>query len=146
MKQKNTNGLVAFIVGLIFSLGLGLSGMTNPKNVLGFLDIFGDWNPSLIFVMIGAISVHFILFRFIMKREAPLLSHKWHVPTKHEITPSLILGSSLFGIGWGLAGYCPGPALVSLANLNEKPFIFVISMSIGMLIFQELDKHFKFKK
>lgn len=96
------NALASFIVGLIFALGLGVSGMTQPQKVVGFLDLFGQWDPSLIFVMIGAIAVHFLTYRLIRKRNTPLLDTQWHVPTKRELTPSLMIGSVLFGVGWGL--------------------------------------------
>lgn len=140
------NGLAALVVGFIFAIGLGLSGMTQPQKVIGFLDLFGHWDPSLIFVMAGGVMVHFITYRFIIKRKSPLFSPVWHVPTKREITPALIIGSVLFGIGWGLAGFCPGPAVTSLASFQIQPFIFVISMLIGMFLFRQLDKKLKIKK
>lgn len=140
------NGLAALLVGFIFALGLGISGMTQPQKVVGFLDIFGAWDPSLIFVMAGAIAVHFVTYKLIRKRSSPLLSAQWHVPTKKEITPALIMGSLLFGLGWGLAGFCPGPAMTSLASFELKPFVFVLSMLVGMYIFRLLDKKIQFKK
>ncbi len=140
------NGIAALVVGFIFALGLGLSGMTRPDKVIGFLDLFGNWDPSLMFVMVGAIVVHLVSYRIIRKRASPLLSMKWHVPTKKEITPALVLGSVIFGIGWGLAGFCPGPAVTSLASLEAKPFAFVISMVIGMVIFRKLDKTLAMEK
>lgn len=142
MNQK----LAAFAVGFIFALGLGISGMTQPQKVVGFLDLFGNWDPSLMFVMVGAIAVHFISYRLIRKRASPLFSTQWHVPTKKDVTPTLIVGSILFGIGWGLAGYCPGPALTSLASLQAEPVIFVISMLLGMFLFLQLDKKLKFRR
>jgi len=140
------NNFNAFVVGLIFALGLGLSGMTQPAKVVGFLDLLGNWDPSLIFVMIGAIAVHFITYRIIRKRSSPLFSEKWHVPDRKDITPALVIGSVLFGMGWSLAGYCPGPALTSLAGLDERTFIFVASMIAGMIIFQQVDKLVSFRK
>ncbi len=140
------NSVSALVVGFIFSVGLGISGMTQPQKVFGFLDIFGNWDPSLIFVMIGAIIVHFIAFRIIKKNQKPLFSNHWHVPTKNEITPALIIGSTLFGIGWGLGGYCPGPAIVSLASSEIRPIIFVISMICGMYLFKILDSKYKYKR
>lgn len=128
--------LSSFLAGFIFAIGLGISGMTDTKKVIGFLDVFGNFDPSLIFVMIGAIAIHFIAFKFIMKQPSPILDTKWYVPNQKKLTPSLIIGSILFGIGWALAGYCPGPALTSLASLNAKPFIFVVSMIGGMAFFQ----------
>ena len=138
--MKNT--ITAFWVGVLFAIGLGLSGMTQPQKVIGFLDVFGAWDPSLLFVMAGAVGVHFFAYRWSLKRDSPLFSTKWHVPTKQEITSSLVVGSVLFGMGWGLAGYCPGPALTSLASLNTKPLIFVISMITGMYLFCLFDRFF----
>ncbi len=140
------NGVASLIVGFIFALGLGISGMTQPQKVIGFLDIFGNWDPSLMFVMAGAIIVHFVSFKLIRKRQSPLFSSEWHIPTKTEITPSLIIGSVLFGIGWGLAGLCPGPAVTSLASLETKSFVFVISMVLGMFLFKLVDRKINLKK
>lgn len=140
------NSVTAWIVGLIFALGLGLSGMTQPQKVVGFLDIFGSWDPSLMFVMVGAISVHFIMYIIIRKRPLPLFEMKWHVPTSKEITPALMIGSFLFGIGWGLGGFCPGPAVTSLASFEVRPLIFVLSMLAGMYLYRLVDKKLKLQK
>ncbi|NUN05150.1 MAG: YeeE/YedE family protein [Bdellovibrio sp.] len=140
------NSLAALLVGFIFALGLGISGMTQPQKVVRFLDIFGNWDPSLMFVMAGAIVVHLVTYRLIRKRSSPLISAHWHVPTKKEITPALVVGSLLFGVGWGLAGFCPGPAMTSLASFELKPFVFVLSMLMGMLLFRLVDKKIQFKK
>jgi len=135
-----------FIVGFIFALGLGISGMTQPEKVVGFLDLFGEWDPSLLFVMIGAILVHFISYRWIRSRVSPLFVGNWHVPTKKEITPSLLIGAFLFGVGWGIGGYCPGPALTSLASFELRPFVFVASMILGMFLFKLFDQKAKVKR
>lgn len=140
------NSLASFVVGFIFSLGLGLSGMTQPQKVVGFLDLFGQWDPSLIFVMVGAILVHLITYKLIRRRSSPLLSPQWHVPTKKEITPALIIGSFIFGVGWALAGFCPGPAVTSLASLAITPFVFVLSLLGGMFLFNIADKKINFQK
>ncbi len=142
----NRQGLAAFAVGLLFALGLGLSGMTQPSKVVGFLDLFGQWDPSLIFVMVGAISLHAITYRLIRRRNSPLLAEGWQVPTKKDITPALVIGAILFGVGWGLGGYCPGPAVTSLASFASGPWLFVLSMLAGMLLFRQLDKHFQWQK
>ncbi len=134
------SALASFVVGLIFALGLGVGGMTQPGKVVGFLDIFGNWDPSLIFVMVGALIVHSVLYRIIRKRNSPLLSEKFHIPTRRDIDKDLAIGAALFGIGWGLAGFCPAPAITSMASLNLKPFIFVASMLLGMTIFQLVKK------
>lgn len=142
MKQN----LVSFIVGFIFAIGLGISGMTQPQKVVGFLDLFGNWDPSLVFVMIGAILIHLVVYKLFSKRPSPLLSEKWHLPTKKEVTPSLVVGSALFGIGWALAGYCPGPALVSLSSGSIDVAVFVVSMLLGMIIFKITDKKIGFNR
>ena len=140
------NNLTSWAVGFIFAMGLGMSGMTDPRKVIGFLDIFGNWDPSLIFVMAGAISLHFITYKLIRQRPSPLLSAEWHLPQKSKITKSLVIGSVLFGIGWGLAGYCPGPAVTSLSFFDLRPLIFVLSMVVGMVIFRLLDQKLKINR
>ncbi len=102
MKNLLKNSLVALLIGFVFAIGLGLSGMTQPQKVVGFLDLFGNWDPSLLFVMVGAITVHAVSYLFIVKKmPKPLLETKWDIPTKKDITPTLVIGSLLFGIGWG---------------------------------------------
>ncbi|MEO6422363.1 MAG: YeeE/YedE family protein [Candidatus Nitrotoga sp.] len=128
--------LMAFITGLIFGLGLILSGMTDPAKVIGFLDITGTWNPSLAFVMGGAILIAAIAFHFAKTRPKALLGDVMRLPTARKIDRRLVLGGLVFGVGWGLAGYCPGPALASLANGGSKPLIFVVAMIAGMAIFE----------
>lgn len=145
MKRKS-QVFSAFILGVLFALGLGISGMTRPEKVVGFLDLFGAWDPSLMFVMVGAIGIHGLSFLWIKKRPSPLLATEFHLPTKREITPALIIGASMFGVGWGLAGYCPGPALTSLASLQRGPSIFVLAMLIGMMLFHLFEKKFSPRK
>lgn len=140
------NAIAALVVGFIFALGLGLSGMTQPQKVIGFLDLFGQWDPSLIFVMIGAIIVHFITYKLIRKRRLPVFSTQWHVPTKNEITPALMMGAFIFGVGWALGGFCPGPAITSVASFQVTPIVFVVSMLVGMFIFKLVDKKLKIQK
>ena len=135
-----------FIVGLVFAIGLGYSGMTKPEKVIGFLDIFRQWDPSLMFVMVGAIGVHFIAYKIIRKKPSPLLDTQWYVPEKKEITKPLILGSLLFGVGWGLGGYCPGPGVVSLASFQLSPLVFVFGMVAGMGIFRLVDSKLKWNR
>jgi uncharacterized membrane protein YedE/YeeE len=130
--------LMASIAGLLFGLGLLISGMNNPAKVIGFLDIAGHWDPSLAFVMAGAIAVSFLPFRFARKRSLALLGGPIRLPTTAGIDRRLVLGSVAFGIGWGLAGYCPGPALASLLSGGVKPLLFVISMLAGMAVFELL--------
>ncbi len=140
------NSLSALAVGFLFAIGLGISGMTQPSKVIGFLDLFGQWDPSLMFVMIGAIGIHSVLYYLIRRRTSPLFSVQWHVPTKRELTPSLIGGAVIFGIGWGLAGFCPGPAVTSLASFRTEPALFVLAMLAGMYIFRAVDKKLQLKK
>lgn len=128
--------VTAFITGLVFGLGLILSGMTDPSKVLGFLDITGTWDPSLAFVMGGAILVGSIAFYFAKGRTKSLLGEAMRMPTASQIDKRLVLGSLAFGVGWGLAGYCPGPAVASLAQGGSKPIIFVIAMLAGMAIYE----------
>lgn len=135
--------IISLVVGLIFAIGLGISGMTQVHIVRGFLDITGDWNINLIGVMAGAIGVHSLLFLLIKKRQSPLLDSKFHLPTKKDIDGKLLIGAALFGIGWGWAGICPGPGIVSLVSGNVNILIFVGSMLIGMFIFKSIEPRFK---
>jgi uncharacterized membrane protein YedE/YeeE len=132
--------LMAFIGGLVFGIGLIVSGMTDPSKVIGFLDLAGWWNPSLAFVMGGAILVGVIAFRFAGARERSLLGAAMRLPAATELDRRLVLGSLAFGAGWGLAGYCPGPALASLATGNIKPVIFTVAMLVGMGIFEIMER------
>ncbi len=133
------NNLASLVVGLIFGFGLTISGMTQPAKVIGFLDIFGQWDPSLIFVMGGSILIHFFTYRLIRKRNSPLFSLDWHLPKRTKITPTLMIGATLFGVGWGLGGYCPGPGITALMSFSPRPFIFVGSMIVGMVLFKLYD-------
>lgn len=137
--------VVAFLVGILFAIGLGVSGMTRPDIVRGFLDVTGEWDWRLMGVMIGAIGVHMIAFRLITKRASPILDLKFQLPTKKDIDYRLIVGAMIFGIGWGWAGICPGPAIVSLASGNGVFVLFIISMLIGMKTFQLFDSKLKTK-
>ena len=131
---------IAFISALLFSLGLGISGMTNPSNVIGFLDVFGVWKPALILVMGGAIAFHGGSYFLITKRTTPLLTDSFLLPSKKHLDGRLIAGSSLFGIGWGISGYCPGPAIASLATLSTQVFIFVAAMIGGIALYHYIFK------
>jgi len=130
------NALASLLAGLLFGLGLVVSGMTNPAKVIGFLDVFGKWDPSLSFVMAGALLVGAIAFRFAGKRQRAMLGNPMSIPGKRDIDRRLVLGSLAFGIGWGLAGYCPGPALASLASGGAKPWLFFLAMLAGMALFE----------
>jgi uncharacterized protein len=126
--------LASFLCGLIFGFGLLISGMIDPVKVLGFLDILGRWDPTLGFVMIGALAVSSAGFAFARHRGPPLLASQSLWPTRAEIDAPLVAGSILFGAGWGLVGLCPGPALENLASLSPRVIVFVIAMSVGMVL------------
>ena len=125
--------LGALLSGLVFGFGLVISGMTQPAKILGFLDIFGVWDPTLAFVMGAALAVSLPGFYFARRRERPLLTARFRWPTRSEIDAPLIGGAALFGIGWGLVGLCPGPAIVNLATFLPQILVFVVAMGAGML-------------
>lgn len=128
--------ITALIAGLLFGIGLIVSGMTDPTKVIGFLDLAGRWDPSLAFVMAGAIAVAAIAFRFTARRSTTLLGTPMQLPAARTIDRRLIVGGLCFGAGWGLAGYCPGPALASLLSGSVKPVFFVAAMVTGMALFE----------
>ncbi len=128
--------LSAFVAGLVFGIGLIVSGMTNPAKVQGFLDLAGAWDPSLGLVMAGAIAVGFFAFRVAKKRPTAILGGATILPSKENIDLRLVLGSIVFGVGWGLGGFCPGPALVSLGVGSVDALVFVLAMMAGMAIFE----------
>ena len=131
------NFLIPSICGIIFSIGLVLAGMTNPSKVMGFLNIFGNWDPSLIFVIGGAIIISMPTFLFITKRmEGPMFNKKegFDLHFNKEIDRSLVIGSTIFGVGWAMVGVCPGPAIAALTLIDGNVFMFFIAMSIGMLL------------
>ncbi len=130
--------MAALISGLVFALGLGVSGMTRPSKVIAFLDVAGMWDPSMLFVMVGAIAVSFVSYRFTKRWSKPLFAAEWRLPTRKDFTPSLVVGSMLFGVGWGLGGFCPAPALTSLVTLDLRSIVFSAGMVSGMLIFSTI--------
>jgi hypothetical protein len=129
-----------YLIGVLFGLGLMISGMTNPAKILAFLDLAGNWDPSLIFVMGGAVLVGLVAFYLAKKRTQSFLGGTMHIPTRRDIDRPLIIGSAMFGVGWGLAGFCPGPALVSLGSGEMKALVFVIAMVAGMWLFERTQK------
>ena len=126
--------LAALISGIIFGLGLCVSEMINPTRVIGFLDPLGSWDATLLFVMIAALAVTGIGFPLVLKRANPLLGDKFFVPERSDIDSRLIAGSVIFGIGWGLAGLCPGPAIAALASMSPSILMFVVAMAVGQWI------------
>jgi uncharacterized membrane protein YedE/YeeE len=135
-------GLISFVVGVLFAIGLGLSGMTQTHVVKGFLDVFGDWNLNLMGVMIGAIAVHSIVYHLIKKKESPLFDSKFHLPTKKDLDGRLITGAAIFGLGWGWAGICPGPGIVSLVSGDLNIVVFILSMAVSMYAFKFFEAKF----
>lgn len=132
--------LAALVSGLLFGVGLMVSGMANPAKVLGFLDLAGQWDPSLAFVMVGAIAVASTAFRFAKRRKESLLGSPVQIPAGTTVTRRLVVGSAIFGVGWGLAGFCPGPALVALGAGFPKAWGFVVAMLAGMAIFELVER------
>ena len=133
--------VLALISGLVFGFGLILSGMANPAKVIGFLDIAGSWDPSLAFVMGGAIAIGFFAFKYAETRDTTFLGEELNLPRNNTIDKRLIGGSLVFGAGWGLGGFCPGPGLVSLGMGYSGGIIFALSMVVGMLAFELIQKN-----
>jgi uncharacterized protein len=121
----------SFAAGLLFGVGLLVSGMTKPTKVIGFLDVAGAWDASLMFVMVGGIAVHLALYKFIVRRPAPLLETEFHLPRQSDIDAKLVLGAAIFGVGWGLGGFCPGPGLTSAVR-GGTALVFAVTMAMGM--------------
>jgi uncharacterized membrane protein YedE/YeeE len=134
-------GLVPFIAGVLFATGLALGGMTDPKNVLAFLDLTGRWDPRLAFVMGGAIATHFLVARWALRAERPLLGERFHLPPiSAKVDKRLLAGAALFGVGWGIAGYCPGPAIVSLVHGGRALAAFAAAMLSGLAAVRWLER------
>lgn len=141
--EMNKQLVSAFVVGLVFGLGLLVSGMANPAKVLGFLDIAGQWDPSLALVMGGAVAVGLVAFTLAGKRKVSLLGEPMRLPTRRDIDKPLVLGSIGFGVGWGLAGFCPGPALVALGAGELKAVVFTAAMLAGMGLYELIERQRK---
>jgi len=125
---------LTLFAGFVFGFGLIISGMSNPNKVINFLDITGNWDPSLALVMLGAIPLAFLGFRWIERSHKTIFNEELHLPGKDHFNPSLLIGSLLFGVGWAITGFCPGPAIVAMGLGSVKAIIFIVSMLIGMLI------------
>lgn len=130
----------SFASGCLFAIGLGVSGMTQPSKVVGFLDLSGAWDPSLVFVMLGAVAVYSVLHRLILLRPAPLFDRRFHLPTVKDVDLRLIAGAAIFGVGWGVGGYCPGPGLVSAASGALPALLFVLGMTGGTMLEHRIRK------
>lgn len=136
MKQQ----LTALAAGAVFALGLGIAGMTQPEKVMGFLDFTGDWDPSLAFVMVGAIGVNALVWWLLVRgREKPVFAEAFALPTRTEIDWRLVTGATLFGVGWGLGGYCPGPGVASMFFGGQSVLLFVGAMLAGMWLFGRIE-------
>jgi len=132
---------VSFVAGLVFALGLGIGGMTQPAKVIGFLDFFGHWDPSLAFVMGGAIAVYATVWRIVRRRPVAIGGAALQMPGDKAVDARMLIGSAIFGIGWGLGGFCPGPALVSLVSAVPGVIAFTLAMAAGLLAFKAVDKY-----
>jgi uncharacterized membrane protein YedE/YeeE len=126
----------ALIAGVLFGLGLGYAQMIDPQKVIGFLDITGRWDPTLAFVMGGAVAVTLITFRWVLRRPKPVLDSKFYLPTSQHIDRPLLIGAALFGVGWGMGGYCPGPAITALVLGSANPVVFILAMVAGSLTYR----------
>lgn len=132
MKEK----LMVLFAGLLFGLGLGFSQMIDRDRVLGFLDVSGVWDPTLLFVLGGAVAVTAIAFRFVLSHSHPIWADKFYLPTKKDIDKPLVIGAAIFGVGWGIAGYCPGPGIVALVLGIWNPVLFVVALIAGSLTYR----------
>jgi uncharacterized membrane protein YedE/YeeE len=130
--------LASLLIGIVFGLGLVISGLANPAKVLNFLDFAGAWDPSLAFVMAGAVAVTAIGYRLVLTRPGPMLDSQFHLPQAAAIDGRLLGGAAVFGVGWGLSGYCPGPAVTALAFLSPSTVVFVVGMLAGMWLAKSL--------
>ncbi|MBX3185830.1 MAG: YeeE/YedE family protein [Labilithrix sp.] len=128
------SNVVAFVSGALFAVGLAISGMTKPSKVAGFLDLAGAWDASLAFVMVGAIAVHFVAYRLVIRRAAPLFGARFELPAQTRIDGRLLAGAAIFGVGWGLGGFCPGPALVTAGSGSVAALVFVAGMTAAMIV------------
>ena len=135
-----SRNILVIAAGLLFGLGLGISGMTDANKVINFLNPLGEWDPSLAFVMVGAICAHLATHRFITKRPSPLFAAAFSLPSAVHIDRRLVVGAGLFGVGWGLGGFCPGPGVVSAAGFGPAALTFVGTMVAGMVIFHRIDR------
>ena len=132
--MNTKQSLASLFLGALFGVGLMVSGMMQPQKVQDFLDFTGSWDPSLALVMGGAFLVSALAFPLIVRRKVPLIGHKFHLPTARDLDAKLIIGSALFGIGWGLGGFCPGPAIVGVATGSTSALLFALAMLVGMAL------------
>ena len=136
MRHAAARNASALLAGLVFGLGLAISQMVNPRKVLDFLDVSGNWDPSLLLVMGGAVGVTMLTFRFVLGRERPLFEGEFHLPRMTKIDRRVLVGSGVFGLGWGIGGYCPGPGIAALSAGSVDALVFVAGMALGSLAYQ----------
>jgi uncharacterized membrane protein YedE/YeeE len=134
MNRDRKRVAAALLAGVLFGAGLALGGMTNPRKVIAFLDVGGAWDPSLAFVMLGAIAVNFLAYRWVAGSAAPLFADEFAIPKLRQIDPKLVGGAAIFGVGWGIGGYCPGPGIVSLGAGSRGALVFIAMMMMGWLL------------
>lgn len=140
MKTRWIRGSVAVAAGLLFAVGLTVGGMTSPANVIGFLDLGGAWRPALAFVMLGGVLVSAAAYAFARRRQAPIAADRFCMPARQTLDARLLGGAALFGVGWGLGGYCPGPGVVALASGAVEAGVFVLAMLFGMTLFNAVQR------
>ena len=140
MIQTMKQNFIAIAAGILFGFGLGLSQMVDRGRVLGFLDIAGLWDPTLLFVLGGAVTVTVVAFRFVLHWPQPLGAEKFYLPTRKDIDKSLLLGAVIFGIGWGISGYCPGPGITALVLGSWNPLMFILAFLVGSLLQQQFSQ------
>lgn len=138
MTHATARNASALAAGLLFGLGLAISQMVNPEKVLGFLDVTGSWDPSLALVMGGAVGVAMLAFRFVLKREKPMFESEFHLPRMNKVDRRVLMGSAIFGLGWGIGGYCPGPAIATLSAGSVEALVFVAGMALGSVLYQRV--------
>ncbi|MBB3142093.1 DUF6691 family protein [Halomonas organivorans] len=132
--------LMGYVAGLLFGLGLAVSGMTDPARVLGFLDLAGAWDPTLVFVLGGAVATNFVGYRLALRRPNPLFAAAFQLPTRRDLDARLVGGAALFGVGWGLSGYCPGPAFASIAGISAPLIAMLAAMIAGWFLARALSR------
>jgi uncharacterized membrane protein YedE/YeeE len=140
VNNKLMVNVVALLSGLLFGFGLSLSEMVNPNRILGFLDLFGDWDPTLLFVMAGAVPVSALSYFLIRGKDRPAFAERFNISIRKEIDRKLIVGSAIFGVGWGIAGYCPGPVVTMLSLQLREPLIFLVAMLVGSLAYRQVSQ------
>jgi uncharacterized protein len=142
MQPNLKENAIALVSGLLFGLGLGLSQMIDRDRILGFLDVSGVWEPTLMFVLAGAVAVTVVAFRFILRQPHPIWANQFHLPTKKDIDIPLVVGAAIFGVGWGISGYCPGPGMTAIVVGFWNPVLFIFAFIVGSLTYKWYSNRF----